>query len=226
MTGLDKMTGKIIADAEADAKRILEQADAECAAIRKRYVDAAGAERDRLREQAERECEGLITRAKSSAAMAKRDVTLEARGRLMDETYAVAEKEILQLPNQKYLELLLDMLKGALKRQLEGEKETMELYGEDCSPEVYGVVLNRLDRERYGEQLIGGLQRSVVGKMNPASVAKVRLLPETANITGGLILKCGSVEANCSLEMVFADVRRRTEARVSHVLFDQKPEED
>ena len=226
MTGLDKMTGKIIADAEADAKRILEQADAECAAIRKRYVDAAGAERDRLREQAERECEGLITRAKSSAAMAKRDVTLEARGRLMDETYAVAEKEILQLPNQKYLELLLDMLKGALKRQLEGEKETMELYGEDCSPEVYGVVLNRLDRERYGEQLIGGLQRSVVGKMNPTSVAKVRLLPETANITGGLILKCGSVEANCSLELVFADVRRRTEARVSHVLFDQKPEED
>ena len=224
MTGLDKMTGKIIADAEADAQKILEQADAECAAIRGRYVAAANAERDRLHEQAGRECEGLIVRAKSSAAMAERDVMLEARGRLMDEAYAVAEKEIRQLPNQKYLELLLDMLKGALKRQLDAEKETLELYGEDCSPEEYGVILNRIDRERYGSELIGKLQRSVVGKMNPANVSKVRLLSETADISGGLILRCGNVEANCSLEMVFADVRRKTEARVSHVLFDEREE--
>ena len=226
MIGLDKMTAKIIADAEADAQKILERADAECATIRKRYADAANAERERLREQAERECEGLITRAKSSAAMAKRDVTLEARGRLMDETYAAAEKEIRHLPAKKYLELLLDMLKGALKRQLAGEHEALELYGENCSPEEYGVMLNRHDREQYGADLLGELQRSVVGKLNPADVSKVRLLSDTANISGGLILRCGSVEANCSLEMMFATVRHATEGRVNRILFEQPQKEE
>ena len=226
MTGLDKMTAKIIADAEADAQKMLERADAECAAIRKRYADEANAERERLREQAERECEGLITRARSSAAMAKRNVMLEARGRLIDETYAAAEKEIRHLPAKKYLELLADMLKGSLKRQLAGEKESLELYGENCSPDVYGVMLNRRDRDQYGADLLSELQRSVVGKLNPADVSKVRLLSDTANISGGLILKCGSVEANCSLEMMFAMVRRQTEGRVSHILFEQQSKEE
>ena len=221
MTGLEKMTGKIIADAEADAQKILEQAEAECAAIRKRHIEEAKAEQEKLRIEAERECEGLITRARSSAAMAKRDVMLEARGRLMDEVYAAAEKDTRHKPEDQYLEMLVQMLKGALNRQVENEKESMRLYGENCSPEVYGVMLNRRDRDRYGAGLLGELQRKVVGKMDPATVSKVRLLSDTANITGGLILRCGNVETNCSLEMVFAQVRRQTEARVSNILFEQ-----
>lgn len=226
MTGLDKMTGKIIADAEADARKILERADAECAAIRKRHMEAANAERERLRELAERECEGLITRAKSSAAMAKRDVVLEARGRLMDDVYAAAEKETRHKPDDQYLSMLVDMLKSALMRQVENEKKSMELYGEDCSSEVYGVILNRRDRDQYGAGLLGELQRRVVGKMDPATISKVRLLSDTANISGGLILRCGSVETNCSLEMVFAQVRRETEAQVNRILFEQRDEND
>ena len=38
MTGLDKVTGKIIADAEADARVILDRAEAECAAVKEKYA--------------------------------------------------------------------------------------------------------------------------------------------------------------------------------------------
>ena len=40
MTGLEKVTGKIIADAEADARVILDRAEAECAAVKEKYAAA------------------------------------------------------------------------------------------------------------------------------------------------------------------------------------------
>ena len=57
MTGLEKVTGKIIADAEADAREILERAEAECAAIREKYAASTAAELEALREQSDRECQ-------------------------------------------------------------------------------------------------------------------------------------------------------------------------
>lgn len=219
MTGLEKMTAKIIADAEAQAREILQKADAECESIKARYLADAERECDRLGEQAERECEALITRARSSAAMAKRDVYLMSKSRLIDEVFAAGEKEIRNLPAEKYLELLISMLKGAIKRQMESEKESLELYGEDSSPEYYEVLLNHRDREQFGKALIDGLHRSVVGKMKLSDLEKIKLSNDTANINGGLILRCGAVEANCSLSMLFAEARRTTEAKVNDALF-------
>ena len=48
MTGLEKVTGKIIADAEADARVILEKAQAECEAIKERYAAETEAEIEKL----------------------------------------------------------------------------------------------------------------------------------------------------------------------------------
>jgi hypothetical protein len=42
---------------------------------------------------------------------------------------------------------------------------------------------------------------------------------ETAPIDGGLVLRCGPVETNCSLAMLMAENRRETEAKASRILF-------
>ena len=57
MTGLDKVTGKIIADAEADARVILDRAEAECAAVKEKYAAATEAELEKLRQENDRECQ-------------------------------------------------------------------------------------------------------------------------------------------------------------------------
>ena len=110
MIGLEKVTGKIIADAEADAKEILAEADAQCAAIRAQYDARREVELEALREANHRECRALIVRAKSSAAMAKRNAVLEARAAILNEAYAAAEKQIKSLSGEQYLELLCKML--------------------------------------------------------------------------------------------------------------------
>ncbi|MBQ7911540.1 MAG: V-type ATP synthase subunit E [Clostridia bacterium] len=219
MTGLEKVTGKIIADAEADARVILERAEAECEAIKAKYAAATEAEVEKLTDECDRECQALIIRARSSAAMAKRNAVLEARAKLIDDAYAAAEKQIRSMSGEQYLDLLQKMLRSALKSQLEGEEESMRLYGEDISPAVYEVVLNTRDRETYGEKLLEAYRAGYGARLSPAVLQRLRLAPDTAPIDGGLVLRCGPVETNCSLSMLMAANRRETEARVSRILF-------
>ena len=219
MTGLEKVTGKIIADAEADARVILERAEAECEAIKAKYAAATEAELEKLREENDRECQSLIIRARSSAAMAKRNALLEARAALLDEAYALAERQIKNMNPEQYLDLLQKMLRSALKNQLAGEEESMRLYGEDIAPAAYEVILNSRDRDAYGETLLPAFKTGYGARLPETAHAKLRLADETAPIDGGLVLRCGPVETNCSLAMLMAENRRETEARVSRILF-------
>ena len=219
MTGIEKVTAKILADARAEAEAILAKADETCAAVQAEYVAKTKAEQDKLEDQANRECESLITRAKSSAAMAKRNVVLESRAALMAEAYATAEKEIRELPVDEYLDLLVKMLKGALLRQLESERDSLEQYGESITPEKYEVLLNRNDREMFGERLMETIKRTQVGKISMSVLDRVVLSAQPAKIDGGLVLRCGDMEDNCSIGMMMAQVRRATEVKVSKTLF-------
>lgn len=218
MTGLEKVTGKIIADAEADARVILAKAEEDCAARRAEVQARTDAEIDGIRQNADRDCEALVVRAKSSAVMAKRGVLLETRGEMVDEAYRRAAKQIRDLPADQYFELLTIMLKGALQRQLEGEAESKRLYGEDIAPDGYDVMLNSRDQKHYGERLLSTARTTLCPKLG-LDPYRVSLAVEPAGIDGGLVLRCGDVEVNCSLSMLFAEVRRTTEQAVSDTLF-------
>ena len=219
MTGLEKVTGKIIADAEADARVILEKAEAECEAIKAKYAAETETEIEKLTDECDRECQALVIRARSSAAMAKRNAVLEARAKLIDDAYAAAEKQIRNMNGEQYLDLLCKMLRTSLKNQLEAEAESLRLYGEDISPALYEVVMNPRDRDSYGEKLLAAYRAGYGARVSPAALAKLCLAPDTAPIDGGIILRCGPVETNCSLSMLMAANRRETEARVSRILF-------
>ncbi len=224
MTGLEKVTGKIIADAEADAREALAAADERCAEISAEYQRGTDAELERMREASDRECQGLIVRARSSAVMAKRNVLLEARAAIVSEAYAIAERQIRAMSGDAYLELLTKMLRTSLKQQLEAEEESLRLYGEDISPETYEVLLTEHDRDLYGDRLPEVFRHGLGAKFPPEALAKLVVSPETppaSALDGGLILRCGPVETNCSLSALLAQNRRQTEVRVSKILFGE-----
>ena len=222
MTGLDKITAKIISDAEAKAAEILRAADEECGKIRARFAEETDKESRRLDEAAERECAAIIERARSSAASAKKDVLVKTKSEIIEEAYAAAFREIRNLPDAEYLDMLVTMLRGAVVRQLELERQNFELYGDEPSAECYEVLLNPSDRGKFGKSLISTLNRKVVGKLKLSDVERIKLSSDTANISGGLILRAGDIETNCSFDMIFAQVRRDTEQKVSAALFDKK----
>lgn len=221
MTGLDKIISRIIAEAEADALRIIAEAEAECERIASKYASDAEETRSGLLAGAEREATDIISRAKSAAAMDKRNIILAEKSRLIDGAFAEAKRQILTMPDEKYTELLASLLAYSLLDQLETERVNRELYGETDLPEItkYEVILNKFDRERCGRTLIDGVRRLVIGKIPRATLDKLVLSQNTANIDGGVILKYGDIESNSSLSMMLASLRDTVEPEVCKVLF-------
>lgn len=224
MTGLSKITDKIIAQANNDANKILAEADSECAKIHDDYAKKAEAIKAEINERAEREAASLISRAKSSIAMEQRNVSLSARGDLVDKAFKYAKHELETMTDDKYLDFLTSMLVSVLMKQVEDEKNSRELYGEEDSPEAesYEILLNERDLAKHGAALLENLRRRLVGKNNAGIINKVSLSQTPVNISGGLILRYGNVEINSSISMLFDQMRASLESDVSHILFDNQ----
>ena len=224
MTGLSKITDKIIAEANKDAERVLAAADAECRRIADDYKQKAEKIKREIDERAERDATAIVTRARSTAAVEQRDLALSAKSDLIDKAFETAKKELSYLPDDKYLEFLTSILSSMITKQLEDEKISREVYGEEDAPIIkyYEVLLSKRDLDKHGKALPESLRRRLVGKCDNSVLSKVRICPTPVNIDGGLILRCGDVEINGSLSMLFRQARPSMEARVSRILFDNE----
>lgn len=223
LNGLEKITDKIIAEAQAKADKILADAQAECDRITAEYANRAEALKETLTDAAEREGMDLVSRAKATAQTSKRNLMLATRSDLIDEVFAGALDGTKKLANENYTDLLVGLLSAAVLEQLSAE-QTSKLYDEEDieEPEQYEVLLNQRDRDRIGKALIEGAQKKLSGKADADKLARLTLSDHTVQIDGGLILRCGSVESNCSLSLLFAQLREELEGDVSRALFDAR----
>lgn len=224
MTGLSKITDKILAEAKSDAEKTLAAADAECKIIAADYKNRAEKIKKDIEERCEREAAAIISRAKSSAAMDERNIALGARSDLVDKAFRDARRELEYLPDDKYLDLLTSMLISVVTKQAEDEKISRETYGEEDAPVVdtYEILLSERDLAKHGGALLGNLRRRFVGNNCADIVSKLRVSDTPAKIDGGLVLRCGDIEINSSISMIFEQMRPKLEARVSRILFDNQ----
>lgn len=221
MTGLEKITGRILDAAKADAKATLDDATARAGAIRADYTARAEALHAKLCADAEKEGEDIIRRAKSSAAMTRREVLLRAKSDLIDETFRYAAKELYSLSRADYTEFLAILLVRVLCEQEQTERESRELYGEEDAPDysTYELFFNEKDRREVAEEAITAGRRFSVGKLDRAVLDRLKLSDECADIDGGFILRCGDIETNCSIGALLAEARSTREAEVCAALF-------
>ena len=221
MTGIDKITGKIISKAEADAAAIITKAQERCAEI----MFAASSECEKIKaeleDKAQKDAESIISRAKSGAALQKRNILLSARREATDKVFQNAYKEILNLPEEKYCEVVSRFVADAILMQIETEKTNIALYGEEEAllSEKYELVFNKNDKEKLSDAILRGVERIVIGRMSRDELQKLTVAEDTADIEGGVIVRFGSVEYNCSLKTVFAEIRERLEGEISTLLF-------
>lgn len=221
MTGLSKITDKILDEARRDAAARLAEADAEAARISAEYAEKAKNITAAANAAAKGEASEIATRARSGEKTLHKNALLEAQSEMIDRAFAVAKKEIAELEGEARLELLTGLMCAALWAEYDAEKERVALYGEE-EGEVdreYEVILNPRDREKLGEALIGNFKRRIVGKDMGDIPERVRLSADTASIDGGLVLRRGSVEINNSVEAIFSYLRPRLEAEVARILF-------
>lgn len=219
MIGLEKITEKIISDANAKAEAILSGAEAECERINSETEAKKAEIQSKIEENAIMEGEVIKTRSMSGVEMNKRDIAMAQKGRLIDEVFMKAKQDILDMDQEKYRDLLTSLLCRTVEEQVESERESMRLYGEDISPASYEVIMNKRDKEAHGVYVVSGVRRATVGKITGDVLEKVHLSDSVADICGGIILKCGDVEINCSFDVLFNSLRSEMETEIASVLF-------
>ena len=193
MKGTEKIIAHIEADAQAQADAVLGEARQRCEAIKARFDDkAARLYSDRIREGV-KACQDQEDSALRISRMEARKSVLSVKQEMVEKSFDLAVQQIVALPDEKYTAFLANLVK---KAEPAGDEE---------------IILNAADRARVGEALLKAVN---------ADGAKMKLSDETRDIKGGLILRRGSIETNCSVELLVELCRGELSAKLADVLFD------
>jgi V/A-type H+-transporting ATPase subunit E len=193
MKGTEKIIAHIEADALAQADAVLGEARQRCEAIKARFDEkAARLYSDRIREGV-KACQDQEDSALRISRMEARKSVLSVKQEMVEKSFDLAVQQIVALPDEKYTAFLANLVKKAGPA---GDEE---------------IILNAADRARVGEALIKAVN---------ADGAKMKLSDETRDIKGGLILRRGSIETNCSVELLVELCRGELSAKLADVLFD------
>ena len=195
MKGTEKLIAHIQADAKAQADAILTQAEQQAAAIRDDFdKQAEGVYAAQIRAgvksiQAQVDGEARIAR------MEGRKSLLAEKQQLVKESFRKAQEQIVSLPAEQYVPFLARL---AAKAAVTGDEE---------------IVLNAADRERYGEKILAAAN-ALLGEKGA-----LRLSERTGDFAGGLILRRGAIEANCTVELLVELSQSELSAQVAQLLF-------
>ena len=220
VNGLQRITDQILGDARARADEILDQARQESERIASEYAAEADTLRRKLSLLAEGEAKTFIEKTKASAAAQKSELLLMQKSRLVDEVFQGALEEVLSLDTSKSAELVAGLAASAIYDFYRSEAENRALYGEEEEERyAFEIVLNKKDRDTCGEAILSSVRRKLVGKVSDV-LDGMSISKQTRKIKGGAVVCYGPVECNCSLEMIFAQLRRELEGEVCEALFD------
>ena len=194
MKGTEKIIAHIQADAAAQADAILAQAEKQCAEIREGYerrAKDAYAEKIRAGVKANQDRLESVERL---ARMEGRKSVLALKQDMVSKSFDMAVDKLVSLPEAQYVELLAKL---AAQASVTGDEQ---------------VVLNARDREKIGPAVVEAANAKLNG-------GKLTLSDETGAFRGGLLLRRGSIEANCTVELLVELCRGEMAAELAKVLF-------
>ena len=198
MNGIEKITARILDDAQIQADEIVSRAEAEAAQIRAQYEAQANKEfadttRRGAQRAAERE-ENLV----GAAHLEARKQTLAAKQTMVDKAFQSAQSALRSLSGREYSTFLANLAASAA---LSGAEE---------------IILSAEDKAQYGETVLAAANLALKGKGLPPAL---KLAADTRPTGGGLILRDGLTETNCTIETLLRLIRGELSSQVAGELF-------
>lgn len=198
MNGINKITDRIAAEAEAEASAVLAQAEEAAAAVRADFAAQAKELGESMLRQGTEEIEQKVQRAdRSSRLEAKKDI-LSLKQELVAQAYRRAMEKILALPEADYIAFLA---REAGNAALTGKEE---------------ILLNQADHDRVGEKVAAAANALAAKRGLPG---ELKLSDKTRPINGGVVLRQGDIEVNCTLDSLLELSRGSLDAEVARILF-------
>lgn len=195
MKGTEKIIAHIQADAKAQADAILAQAEQQCASIREDYEkQASQAYGDKIRTGV-KECQDRVDSVARIAQMEAKKSVLSLKQEMVSASFDKACEAIVKLPADQYTAFLAKL---AVDAAVTGDEE---------------ILLNARDRDAVGKEAVKAANEKLGG-------GKLSLSAEAGNFAGGLILRRGNIEVNCTVELLVELCRAEMSAQIAGVLFE------
>ena len=198
INGIERIAERILRDAQTEADGIRSIADENCAKIGAEYEKQARDAASGILGAAEKEAADLIKRMKGESEMKARSALLEEKQSLMQKAFELAQQEILAMDEKKYRAFLVAL---ACKACSSGKEELM---------------LGEKDLKRFGQDLCDEINAKLAEAGRPA---KLTLCKKPCGIDGGLKLKDGSIETNCSIATLIAGSKDTLVPQIAAMLF-------
>lgn len=198
MNGIEKITGQIDADVQKEIDRLTADAKREAQEITERLHRQAETESKAILERGEKAAQQREERLASVAQLEARKLQLASKQEMVEKAFQTALKNLTSLPDKQYVSLLSSL---AVQASRSGTEQ---------------VVFSPKDRSRFGKQVViqANDQLKKAGKQG-----SLKLAGDTVPMEGGLILRDGPVETNCTFEMLIHLQRDSLAAEVAKVLF-------
>lgn len=191
MNGIENIIKRIADEAEKNAAEIISRAEAEAAEIRADYDKKCAEKKEEIIARGESVAKEREDRLRGSLELAARKELLSKKQELISRAFDAAKKKLDSLSGD---ELTVTLSALALRAANGGAGE---------------IILSPETRRACGEKVLEAC----------AENKNIRLSPETREIGGGLILRDGTSEVNCSFAALVESLRDELSREISDILF-------
>ena len=199
MIGTERIVSHIQSEAQAEKDAVLAQAKAAAEGIAAEFAKKAETEAAELLRAGKEAAEQRVLRQERTNRLEARKDILGLKQQLVSAVYDKARQAILALDEDKYVAFLAAQAGAAA---LTGGEE---------------LVLGKGDRERLGDKIVAAANAAAAGRGLPG---EMKLSDATLPADGGLVLRRGSIEVNCTLAKLLEMSHSALDAEVASVLFN------
>jgi len=192
-----QVVDKILADAQAEAKKIKKQTEAK--------ESQEQAKLDKQLEEYKKQTSILAKKAGEDEeshilAAARMDIAkqlLAEKRKILEEVFEQARKKVQEMPEQEYRNLCTKLLLEAVET---GDEE---------------VILDKKDK-RIDQEFIDRVNKQLSSK----GKGELKISDQKLDIGGGFILKRGQIKTNVSLDVLLEQARKELEIDLAKELFE------
>ena len=199
MKGTEKIIAHIRADGDAEAKKIIDAASKQADEKRAESFKAALSEYEKLMQAGNAECEDILSGSRRIAEMEAKKSVLSVKQEMISAAFDAAREEIVNMPRDKYTQFLARM---AAEAAASGMEE---------------IVLNARDKAEVGKSVCKAANELLSAKGTPG---KLTVSEDTADISGGVIVRFGGIETNCSIDALIRQRRSGLSTEVAAAMFE------
>lgn len=195
MNGIEKLTARLNADAQAEIDQILAAAKAEADAVAADYAQRAEKAAADIIAKGTSAAQQREERLISMAGMEGRKDLLAAKQEMVGKAFDLALEQLCALPDAEYVAMLVKL---ALPAVVTGREQ---------------MIFSQKDRTRVGKAVVTAVNEALPN-------GSLTLSEQTRPMRGGFILSDGDVEVNCAFETLVRLQRSEISGDVAKALFD------